>query len=71
MTAITAVAAVTYPVLVNDIYDCHQFSLMGPEGNVGDAADLNVALEHLEDTNESVYGTTRGQLFLLCQRYTT
>lgn len=22
---------------------------MGPEGNVGDAADLNVALEHLED----------------------
>ena len=39
----------TYPVLVNDIDDCHQFTLMGPEGNVGDAADLNVALEHLED----------------------
>ena len=36
-----------YPVLVDDINDGNQFALVGSKRNVGDAANLNKALEHL------------------------
>lgn len=38
----------THPVLIDDIYDRHQFASMGSERDVGDTANLNEALEHLE-----------------------
>lgn len=38
----------THPVLVNDIYYCHQLALVRTECNKGNAADLDKALKHLE-----------------------
>lgn len=40
-------ALTTYPVLVNNIHDGHQFASMWPEGDEGNSADLHEALEHL------------------------
>lgn len=37
----------TYPVLVNDIYNRHQFPLMRSECNEGNAANFDEALEYL------------------------
>lgn len=44
----------SYPVLINDIYDGHQFAFMGTEGDVGDAADFDEALEHLVKTGNAI-----------------
>ena len=42
-----------HPILVDDIYDGHQLASMGSERDVGNTADLNEALEHLEkDTGQ-------------------
>ena len=37
----------THPILIDDIYDGHQFASMGSERDVGNTANLNKALEHL------------------------
>ena len=39
----------SYPVLVDDIYDGHQLAGMGSERDVGNAADLDEAFEHLRE----------------------
>ena len=44
-----AVKSPAYPVLVDDINDGHQFALVGSKCNVGDAANLNITLEHLQE----------------------
>lgn len=38
----------TYPVLINNIYDCDQLSSMGPKGDVGHSANLHETPEHLK-----------------------
>lgn len=40
-----------YSVLVDDIDDGHQAPCVGSERDVGDAANLDVALEHLQEKN--------------------
>lgn len=39
----------TYPILVDDIYNCHQLASMGSKRDVGNAADLDKAFEHLKN----------------------
>lgn len=47
-TDLPAIIQSTHSVLVNDIHDGHQLASMGSERDVGHTADLNEALEHLE-----------------------
>lgn len=42
----------TYPILIDDIYDGHQFASMGSERDVGNTANLNKTLEHLRKDAE-------------------